>query len=94
MAQVEWSYASRELRREWESTSLNYSRPWEEVEGDVRFGWEQGMSPEFDGADWPDVESELQRRWEETYPHSDHEDWRAVSEAIRLGFLRAKEMVS
>lgn len=93
MGQEEWTYASKELQKEWESTSLSYSHPWDEVMEDVRFGWEQAMKPEFDGAEWPDVESELQRRWEENQPHSDFEDWRMVSEAVRLGFMRAKETV-
>lgn len=94
MAQVEWSYASRDLERDWGSVPLSHSRPWDEVMDDVRFGWEQAMNPEFRGAEWSDVETELQRRWEENYPHADYEDWRDVSEAVRLGFNRAKEMVS
>ncbi len=94
MTQVEWSYASRELQREWDGTSLSHSHPWDEIQDDVRFGWEQAMRPEFQGAEWPDVEGELQRRWEESYPHRDYEDWRVVGEAVRLGFNRAKEMVS
>ena len=47
------------------------------------------MKPEFDGAQWPDVESELQRRWEESQPHSDlaFEDGEL---AVRLGFMRPR----
>ena len=93
MGQEEWSYVSKELRKEWESVPLSHSHSWEEIESDVRFGWEQAMSPEFEGAQWSDVESEIQRRWEQSFPHADYEDWRTISEAVRLGFNRAKEMV-
>ncbi len=94
MSQQEWSYVSRELEREWNSTPLSHSHPWEEIEGDVHFGWDQAMSPEFEGAQWDDVQDLLQQRWEQTYPHPGYEDWRVVSEAVRVGFNRAKEQVS
>lgn len=89
----DWPYISRQLQEEWEETSLAHSHPWDEIQDDVRFGWEQAISPEFDGAQWEDVESELQRRWEQSFPHRDYEDWRVVSEAVRLGFNQAKGRV-
>jgi hypothetical protein len=94
MSQEDWSYISRELEKEWSSTPLSHSHPWEEIQDDVRFGWEQAMSPEFSGAQWDDVSDLLQQRWEESYPHPGYEDWRIVGEAVRLGFNRAKEQVS
>lgn len=93
MSQEEWAYVSRELEREWEGTGLSHSHPWEEIQDDVRFGWDQGMTPEFEGAEWDDVRDILQRRWEQSFPHRDYEDWRMVGEAVRLGFIRAKEQV-
>ncbi len=94
MSQGDWSYASRELEREWEETPLGHTRPWDEIKDDVLFGWNQAMSPEFDGAQWDDVRDVLQERWENEYPHPDYEDWRAVEDAVKLGFTRAKEQVS
>ena len=94
MAQeTDWDYVSKELAREWGETSLGHSHPWDEVQDDVHFGWDQARSPEFDGAEWPDVESEIQRRWEQSFPHRGYEDWRMVGEAVRLGFNRARGRV-
>ena len=86
-----WEDARSELRREWESTVVGQRRPWEDVQDDVHFGWQAGVNPEFRGAAWPEVEEILQRRWEERYPHARFEDWRSVSDAIRLGFERGEE---
>ncbi len=94
MSQQEWGLVSRELQEEWEDTPLSHSRPWEEIQDDVRFGWDQAMRPEFDGAEWDDVEDVLQARWEQNYPHADYEDWQSVVDAVKLGFGRAKEQVS
>ncbi len=94
MTQSDWPYVSRELEREWEETTLSHSHPWEEIQDDVRFGWDQAMQSEFAGAEWEDVAGEIQRRWEMNFPHRDFEDWRTVGEAVRLGFVRAKEQVS
>lgn len=84
-----WEEVRDQLSQDWEATTLGQRRLWEEVEDDVRFGWQAGMSQEFRGAGWPDVEDILQRRWEERYPHARFEDWRSVGEAARLGFERA-----
>ncbi len=86
-----WEEVRDDLRREWESTTLGLRRPWEEVADDVRFGYEMGISEEFQQAAWDEVRDLLQRRWEERYPHARFEDWRGVEEAVRLGFMRAKE---
>ena len=94
MSQEEWSYVSRELEKEWNTIPLSHSHPWEEIQDDVHFGWDQAVSPEFEGAQWDDVSSEIQRRWEQNYPHRSYEDWRVVGEAVRVGFNRAKERVS
>lgn len=84
-----WEEVRDELRTDWERTYLAYKRPWEEVRDDVRFGWEQGMSPRYQGGTFDDVESELQRRWEESFPHAKFEDWRYLKEAVKVGFDRA-----
>ncbi len=93
MSQDEWIYASRELEKEWDSVPIHHSRPWDEIRDDVFFGWEQARNPEFDGAEWDDVRDVLQQRWEESYPHPGYEDWRAVEDAVKLGFNRAKGRV-
>jgi hypothetical protein len=94
MSQLNWGTVSSDLEEEWEGTPISRSRPWDEIQDDVRFGWEQAMQPEFDGAEWEDVEDALQERWEQNYPHADYEDWRSVVDAVKLGFERAKEQVS
>jgi len=86
-----WEDVARELRQDWESTTLARKRPWEEVRDDIRFGWEQGMNPQYQGATFDDVEDELQRRWEASFPHARFEDWRSLRDAVQAGFDRAKQ---
>ncbi|MBI4322058.1 MAG: hypothetical protein HY675_26500 [Chloroflexi bacterium] len=86
-----WDDVRNDLRSDWDRTYLAYKRPWEEVQDDVRFGWEQGSNPRYLGAKFEDVEDELQKLWETSFPHARFEDWRYLKEAVRLGFDRAKQ---
>lgn len=86
-----WDDVKDELEKDWDRTSLAYKRPWEEVQNDIRFGWEQGVNPRFRGASFDDVESELQRHWEASFPHARFEDWRYLKDAVKAGFDRARQ---
>lgn len=87
----EWQQVRDDLRHEWDTTIMGSRRPWEEVQDDVHFGWTQSLRPEFRGAVFDDVESELQRLWEQRVPHARYEDWRSVKEAVRVGFERGQQ---
>ncbi|MCL5960889.1 MAG: hypothetical protein M1358_16580 [Chloroflexi bacterium] len=87
----DWRQVQGELRHDWDTTVLGSRRPWDEVQDDIHFGWSQAMRPDFRGARFEDVESELQRLWEQRVPHARHEDWLSVREAVRAGFERGQE---
>ncbi len=89
----DWQQVQGDLQHEWNATILGARRPWNEVQDDIRFGWNQAMRPEFRGAAFEEVESELQRLWEQRVPHARYEDWRSVREACRTGFQRGQQEV-
>jgi hypothetical protein len=88
--ELAWSNVYRNLQDEWEEPLFGPSRAWSEIEDDVRFGWEQASSEEFDSARWDDVEHEIRRRWESIFPDRDHDDWSKAIEKVRRGFDRAR----
>lgn len=87
---LEWSHVSRSLQDEWEEPLHEPPRAWSEIEGDVRFGWEQSLSDEYKGAQWEDVESDIRQRWEYAFPDRDDDDWEIVGEEIRRAFDRGR----
>lgn len=92
MAQVrDWQQIRGDLMHDWDMTTLGARRPWDEVQDDIHFGWSQAMRPEFRTATFDDLESELQRLWEQRVPHARYEDWRSVKEAVRAGFERGQQ---
>lgn len=86
----DWQQVRDELHRDWDATIIGTRRPWDEVQDDIQFGWTQALRPEFHGARFEEVESELQSLWEQRVPHARYEDWRSIKEAVRTGFERGQ----
>jgi hypothetical protein len=89
--ELAWTHVYRNLQDEWEETPIEPSRAWSEIEEDVRFGWEQAASEEFDAARWEDVEHEIRRRWEAASSDPDYDSWEKAVEKVRRGFSRGKD---
>jgi hypothetical protein len=90
-------------RSDWERRyGTDVGRSWEENEEGYRYGWYAGQNSRFQGRDYRDVESDLQRDWpNRTTEYQDFDTrsggqsfverkWDDLKDAVQQGFERAR----
>jgi len=64
--------------------------PYEHYEPGYRYGWESSLGTEYEGHEFEDVESELERSWDALSGENARE-WEEAREAVRDAWDRARE---
>ncbi|HEX6292608.1 MAG TPA: hypothetical protein VFZ66_25720 [Herpetosiphonaceae bacterium] len=91
-----WEDYSDQYRTDWERSNPN--RPWNDIEHGYRYGWQSAMDDRYRGRSYTDIESDLQRGWNDydrTYRTSTgtqmERTWDDFKDTVRQGWERAKQ---
>jgi hypothetical protein len=64
--------------------------PYEHYEPGYRYGWQSALGTDYEGREYEDVESELERSWDALYGENVRE-WEEAREAVRDARERARD---
>ncbi|HEV8610812.1 MAG TPA: hypothetical protein VGS98_12190 [Thermoanaerobaculia bacterium] len=64
--------------------------PYEHYEPGYRYGWQRAIGSDFEGRDFDDVESELERSWDAQHGENAQE-WGEARHVVRDAWHRARE---
>jgi len=80
-----WDEVKSQFRSKWQGTG---GRTWEQDEPAYRYGWESGHDQRYQGREWNDVETDLNRDWSSR--HGKHGTWDQVRSNTRQAWDQAR----
>ncbi|OAJ53070.1 hypothetical protein A6V36_11935 [Paraburkholderia ginsengiterrae] len=81
----EYSSYEDEFRHDYDNQYANTGSPYKDYQQAYRHGAAVGRDARYRDYDWPDVEADVRRNWETTYPDS---GWDRFKVAVRHGWAR------
>lgn len=81
----EYSLYEEEFRHDYDSRYANTGSPYKDYQQAYRHGATVGRDARYRDYDWPDVEADIRRHWETSYPDS---GWDRFKAAVRHGWAR------
>ncbi|HEX7910299.1 MAG TPA: hypothetical protein VF534_19720 [Paraburkholderia sp.] len=84
-SEEEYSLYEDEFRHDYDSQYANTGSPYKDYQQAYRHGAAVGRDARYRDYDWPDVEADVRRNWETTYPDS---GWDRFKTAVRHGWAR------